>query len=344
MDEMLTAPVEGPSAWWASDLEHSTAWIHALSDAEITELRNACDQIGSRDVHTLDHENFALPVLSASLDEFIHELDQGRGFVVVRGLPMGDGFDHEEAAIVFWLICSKMGRLVPTVRDGTLLNHVYDRGPRRNPNDRLYTTNVGGMLHADGVEVVGLMCLRPSRAGGESIIASSMTVYNTLLAEHPEWLPILYKRFACDWKNEGPPDSHGWYPHTLYCYVDGWLSATLKTGFHRSAQRFEGVDSLTEEELACFEYLESVPERPGMTLEMALRAGDIQLVNNYVTLHSRQPYEDDPSDPDSKRHMLRYWISRTAMSPRRVSREFQFIRDDYFGLDGPAPTLEDEAV
>jgi hypothetical protein len=339
MGEMLTIPMQGPAVWLGSELTQSDEWIYEFTDAEIDELREVCAVVTADDPHHLDPNAFSLPCLTPRIDQFTHELDHGRGFVVLRGLPMDDGFDRHDAAVVFWLLCSRIGQLVPTVRDGTLLNHVYDRGPRQHPNDRLYTTNVGGMLHTDGVEIVGLMCLQPSLIGGASIIASSMTVYNTVLAEHPEWLPILYKRFACDWKNEGPDDSPGWYPLALYCHVDGWLSATLKTGFHRSAQRFDAVAALSNEELTCFEYLESVPERPGMMLEMALQAGDIQLVNNYMTLHSRQPYEDDPDDPQGKRHMLRYWISRTGISPRRVSADFQFLRDDYFGLTGPPPVL-----
>ena len=87
------------------------------------------------------------------------------------------------------------------------------------------------------------------------------------------------------------------------------------------------------------EFLEEVPERPGMTHEMTLEAGDIQLVNNYVTVHSRQAYSDDPARPDLRRHMLRYWISRSGLSPRVVSPEYEFGREDYFGLSRPVPKM-----
>ena len=336
---MRTEPVTGPSVWRADELEHSDEWVYRFTEADLDELERGAASVAGRDVHDLTPDAFPLPGLAPRIKEFIDELDTGRGFVVLRGLPIGPRFDRAAAAAVFWAICARIGRLVPTTKDGSLLNHVYDRGPGQDPNARAYTTNIGGHIHTDGVEIVGLMCLRPAASGGESIIASSMTVFNTLLEEHPEWLPVLFKRMACDWKTEEPPGSPGWYPQSLYCYVDGWLSATLKTGFQRSAQRFDGVVPLTGAELACFEYLESIPERPGVTLHMALEPGDIQLVNNYVTLHSRTAYEDDPAKPDERRHMLRYWIDRSGLGPRAVSDDYQFMREDYFGLTKPAPLL-----
>ena len=336
---MRTEPMTGPSVWRADEFEHSDDWIYRFTEADLDELERGVESVAGRDVHDLTPDAFPLPGLEARIKEFIDELDTGRGFVVLRGLPVGRRFDRAAAAAVFWAICARIGRLVPTVKDGTILNHVYDRGPGQDPNARAYTTNIGGHIHSDGVEVVGLMCLQPAISGGESIVASSMTVFNTLLEEHPEWLPIVFKRFACDWKMEEPPGSVGWYPQALYCYVDGWLSATLKTGFLRSAQRFDGVAPLTEAEFACLEYLESIPRRPGVTLQMALEAGDIQLVNNYVTLHSRTAYQDDPARPDERRHMLRYWMSRSGLSPRVVSPDYEFMRDDYFGHTQPVPQL-----
>ena len=38
------------------------------------------------------------------------------------------------------------------------------------------------------------------------------------------------------------------------------------------------------------------------------RPGDIQFLNNHVTLHTRTDFEDHESD-DLKRHLLRLWFS-----------------------------------
>ena len=43
-------------------------------------------------------------------------------------------------------------------------------------------------------------------------------------------------------------------------------------------------------------------------LDMDFRPGDIQIVNNLITLHSRTAYEDWP-EPDRRRHLLRLWFA-----------------------------------
>ena len=50
-------------------------------------------------------------------------------------------------------------------------------------------------------------------------------------------------------------------------------------------------------------------------------------------------YAVDIRRPEAKRHMLRYWMSRSGLSPRVVSSDYQFMRDDYFGLAQAAPPL-----
>jgi hypothetical protein len=47
---------------------------------------------------------------------------------------------------------------------------------------------------------------------------------------------------------------------------------------------------------------------------MELEVGDIQFLNNYVTLHSRTPFEDF-DEPDRKRHLLRLWLSIPGSQP-----------------------------
>jgi hypothetical protein len=41
---------------------------------------------------------------------------------------------------------------------------------------------------------------------------------------------------------------------------------------------------------------------------MELDRGDLQLLNNYVVIHSRTNFEDH-DEPERKRHLLRLWLS-----------------------------------
>ncbi|MBT4141420.1 MAG: hypothetical protein HOE48_26160, partial [Candidatus Latescibacteria bacterium] len=50
-------------------------------------------------------------------------------------------------------------------------------------------------------------------------------------------------------------------------------------------------------------------EREGVFLPMDFQVGDIQLINNYVCLHSRNAYQDY-NDESERRHLLRLWLSQ----------------------------------
>ena len=60
------------------------------------------------------------------------------------------------------------------------------------------------------------------------------------------------------------------------------------------------------------ELAESIAER--QHFEMTFRRGDIQLLNNYVCLHTRNAYVDWP-DPERKRRLWRLWLSDPELRP-----------------------------
>ena len=71
---------------------------------------------------------------------------------------------------------------------------------------------------------------------------------------------------------------------------------------------------------------------------MDLLPGDIQLLNNFVTLHTRRAYEDWP-DPERKRHLLRLWLDDPASRPLpkdlREGRQGRGVRLDGVTLVAP---------
>ena len=209
----------------------------------------------------------------------------------------------------------------------TLVGHIRDLG-RRGPHERAYATNEDLGFHTDSTDFVGLMCLHPALYGGESFVASSGLLYNFVVDEHPEYLPILHKNFPTDWRSEEPPGSPGWYPEPLYSYFGGALSATVRTGRAMSAMRFAEVPRLTADEVSCFMYFDSLPKRPGVALGMQLQTGDLQFINNFVTVHTRTAFVDDAENPTRQRHLLRLWISRPEAG-RPLCPEYAVWRSGY---------------
>lgn len=55
------------------------------------------------------------------------------------------------------------------------------------------------------------------------------------------------------------------------------------------------------------EYLDETAARQDLRYDMHMEPGDIQLLNNYVTFHSRTEFVDAEA-PELKRHMLRLWL------------------------------------
>ena len=66
----------------------------------------------------------------------------------------------------------------------------------------------------------------------------------------------------------------------------------------------EGIE-LTVAEVELLDYFDSLCHRPDMAVEMIFRRGDMQVVNNFVILHSRTAYRDDARHT---RHLVRLWL------------------------------------
>ena len=161
-----------------------------------------------------------LPHFQERIDDIVDRLEHGLGLVLLRGLPIYDRFSVDEATMIYWGMGRHMGNLVPQNRKGDLVGHVRDLG-RRGPYERAYATSEDLGFHTDSTDFVGLMCLRPALYGGESFVASSGLLYNFVVDEQPEYLPILNKNFPTDWRSEEPPGSPGWYLEPLYSHFGG---------------------------------------------------------------------------------------------------------------------------
>jgi hypothetical protein len=328
--QTLTEPVSAPNVWTGEELSGDGRWIIRFTEEDLADFERALAHVPKehvRDVTRIRAEDFPLPHFRERIADIVDRLEHGLGFVLLRGLPIYDRFSEDEATVIYWGMGAHMGNLVPQNRKGDLIGHIRDLG-RRGPYERAYATNEDLGFHTDSTDFVGLMCLRPALYGGESFVASSGLLYNFVVREHPEYLPILSKNFPTDWRSEEPPGSPGWYLEPLYSYFGGVLSATVRTGRAMSAMRFPDVPRLTADEVSCFMYFDSLPKRPGVALGMQLQTGDLQFVSNFVTVHTRTAFVDDAADPARQRHLLRLWISR-PQGGRPLCPEYAAWRSGY---------------
>ena len=85
--------VEGPSAWIGAAMgEREAEWTYRLSPLEIAEIETALRGAQARglDIAAICREDFPLPTLGPVLDRLRAEVLDGRGFVLLRGMPVED--------------------------------------------------------------------------------------------------------------------------------------------------------------------------------------------------------------------------------------------------------------
>jgi hypothetical protein len=302
-------PITGPSAWRGEDLRRSDAWIHTFSVSELSELHRALARVHARalTLPEIGRDDFPLPTLGPRLEALRHELLHGRGFVLLRGLPM-ERYALEDAAAIYWGIGAWFGRPRSQNAKGHLLGHVRDVGYDLNdPNVRTYQTTKRQYYHTDSVDLVALLCVRKAKAGGLSSLVSSVTAYNELLRRRPDVLPTLFEPFPVDRRGEVPPGMGPWFSLPIFNWHAGVLTTIYVRRYIESAQRFPDAPRLTARQIEALDALDAVLEDPDVHLQMAFEPGDIQVVHNHQILHDRTEFEDWP-DPARKRHLLRLWL------------------------------------
>ncbi len=307
-------PLVDPAGWHARDLATNEDWVYELSEAESGEVLAAVAEVERRglDILEMRREDFSMPRFDAALGILYDELLEGRGFVVVRGLPIED-LTKAQAAAAFWGIGTRFGRALSQNRKGHMLGHVKDfGGDYADLNVRGYQTSAEMSFHSDQSDYVALLCMRPSRTGGKSRIASTVTIYNEMLKACPELAEELIAEFHQTRHGEVPPGEKPWYKLPVFSFHEGYFSAR-GAGVHAlKAQGLPGVPAFTEKQRAAFDAFQDMATR--LCFDMEFRPGDIQILHNHLMVHTRTAFEDWP-EPERKRHLMRLWLGDWAGRP-----------------------------
>ena len=321
MSSIWMKPITGPKAWRGEVLVNDPSWILTLGDAEIADIDRAlaAARATGRALPDIEREHFPLTLMRSRLEQTLAELQDGRGFVVVRGLPV-QRYSDDDVGLIFWGLGRYLGAPLYQNPKGELLGHVYDYGRTYGNIDvRGYETNAYLPYHTDAGDVVGLLCLRRSLKGGLSSIVSSVTVHNEILAQHPEYLGLLYNGFyyirrEAALTERGVSDR----PIPVFGARDGVVSCRYIRNQINAGAVKRAVE-LTTFEKAALDFFDEQTRRADVRLDMDLQPGDIQFINNYTILHSRTEFLDGP-EPHQKRHMLRLWLK--FPTPWPLSAEF----------------------
>ena len=302
--------VSSPSVWRPADFADPGEWMVTLSAAERGEIAAAARSAAGSGLTaaTVRREDVPLPGLAAKLAGWVRELSAGRAFVLIRGFPV-DVLSEAETELAYVGLGLHLGTPVSQNAAGDLLGHVRDTGMvRDSPAVRLYATSQRQDFHCDGSDLVGLLCLKPAKTGGQSKIVSSMAVYNQMLARRPDLVEVLRQPFAWDRSDEQSPGEDPFFSLPVIFDIDGTPRIFFIGWYIRDAQRHEQAPRLTDQQVEALELLEGIANDPSFYLQMEFQPGDIQLLNNAKILHAREAYTDH-DDPAERRHLLRLWLT-----------------------------------
>ncbi len=309
----MTGLVCDPRAWTAATVDRMESWYERLSSRSLDLLETKLKELGREPRSTTDLRlsPAECSVLGLELASTRHALEEGRGFVVLEGLPL-DRFSPAVAPAAYWLIGQALGIPFAQNVEGTLLYDVRNTGKSLTEGARFSVTSYESSFHTDNsfgesiLDIVGLLCLQTARSGGVNQIASGYSVYRVLRDAYPDALAVLRRPFHIDRRGGVRPgqavtiqlpviEETG--QGLLFRYLRYWIEVG-----HDKA----GVP-LTAAQVAALNTLDEVLRRPDLRVEFALKRGQMLFLNNRWLLHNRTAFEDY-EDPQQRRHLVRLWL------------------------------------
>ena len=302
MSAVLTEKITGPAAWVAADFEQDQSWIHQLTEDEVAMIDAAVQQAQAAGTvfPKFGKPDIALDGFAGLFADIRHVLENGRGFMLLRGLPV-ERYTEDEIKLIYYGIGLHLGEPVGQNPKGDLLGNVMAVGDPTKKETRVFETNLYLPYHTDPSDVVGLLCLRKAKTGGLSSLVSVASIYNEILENHRELLGLFYKQFYYAHLGQDEPKLS-----SLFSYNDGKLSCRYLRQYIELGHEVMGLP-LSTVELEALDTFDRIMHDPKLRIDMMMEPGDLQFANNYAVLHSRTDFEDH-AEEEKRRKMLRLWL------------------------------------
>ena len=206
------------SAWRPEDMETDRSWSFSLTDDMVTDLERALDGVRDMPFGAITREDFPLPSMADVLGGLIAEIQDGRGLAMLSGMPTDH--DYPDLERIYWGLGTHLGTGVTQNVETGLIHYITDGELAPKDGARMLGKPRPSKLHVDLSDVVGLFCVKQAPDSPKSLVASSMTVYNEIRANHPEYLETLELGYY--WNRKGPEGDEK--PHSEFL-VPAWSEA-----------------------------------------------------------------------------------------------------------------------
>lgn len=307
----MRAIAEGSVADWTPDgLTRDRSWVVELDELAQCDLvravRGGFD--AGKSLFEYQRADFdfgsALDPIGRAFDEAKH----GRGIAILRGLPRPE-LSEQEFSVLSWAIGLHFGVARPQGKMTQYLAAVRNVGvDYRSAGGRGYSSNAELDFHIDGVDVVALSCFNKALSGGMSMVSSSLRAHNIVVRERPDLAEVLYQPFFFSRQAEEAPDEAPFYTNPVFDVHDGRFFGKWNRNRINTAQQLDGVPKLSALQREAMEFMDATLRRPDVMYTMFLEPGDVQILSNFTTLHSRTEFVDHEA-PDEKRVLFRLWLT-----------------------------------
>lgn len=310
MNNGIKDALSGPEVWTGAQLADRHDWIEILEPQEIDEIETMLGSLKKRSAEPGEFikDDLFLPRLEQRFEAVRAQLEEGRGFLVIRGLPV-ERYTLQENRSIFWALALLAGQPQAQDKLGSRMHSVTNTNLRVEGTDevRSYQTDDELTFHNDGGDAFMLLCLKTARSGGMSKLVSVGTIYNEVLRRRPDLIDVLQQPFHFDARGQHPSGLKV-QSVPIFNFFQGKLSALYKRRYLMAAQRFTDVPRLTEGQQQAIDLVEQICNDPSIQLGFYMKPGDVQIANNYSVLHARTKYEDF-REPNARRHLLRIWLT-----------------------------------
>jgi hypothetical protein len=297
--------------WSGKELQsRPDAWTWRLGPDEVAELAAAAAQIeaGGAAHASWSPADFSWTAIPAAARGWRARLRSGHGFVLVKGVPI-EGLSEAVTRALYAALGALLGDAVSQNAAGELMCDIRDTGDDpRDANTRLYTTRAEQDFHTDGADIIGLLCLKPARAGGVSRIVSSVSVYREFQRRRPYLAPLLRAPWPFHLHGQSGPGGPTHFMMPIVREDADRVSSFFIGWYIRRSQDLADAPKLTPAQWEALALYEEIANDPALYLDMNFEPGDIQWLKNATILHKRSDYEDWP-EPARKRHLLRLWLT-----------------------------------
>jgi hypothetical protein len=262
-------------------------WMVPVGGGAAPELLGAVQALGG--ARPERPEDAPLPRLGPVLRDAADRLENGAGFVLLRGLA-ADRFTAGTAAEALLVVAAHLGAALPQDEDGTLVAPPAE--------------GAAGQLLAEPADAVAVFCLRAPPEGEAVCLHSAASLHNELLRRDRGALAALHAPLP---QRRAGAGAEGGEP--LMMPVFGTAGGAFVGRYDRAAVLDARLDGAQAAAVAALDAAAAVP---GQALAIPLRAGDLLLLNPQLVWRRGcgstppPPAEADAAGPP---RLLGAWIS-----------------------------------